>query len=381
MKKIKLGNKGFTLVEILVAAALVAGLAVVMMNIFKQQSFTQKKTEAGFELSTLQQSINNTLLNTASCIDTLNDFPNIQAPGLTLSRIKERNGGDAFKTGVSYGNLVEIQSINIVNVLLDPVTPSGKRFGSLELEFTFRKTSKILANTANTTKSKFKINIETNAAGNVQNCYSALESAVDTAKDETCVAIGGTFNDVTQKCDLVNFGSAPNNTDATSTKFLEDYKNNVLDLRYVNVTGDTMTGSLAMNGANITISGGNLVQSSGYMSTDQYLTISDKRLKKKIKDISQEKLNQLHQIKTHEFVWKRDNRKDYGFIAQEIEKIFPELVITNPTTGFKAVQYVSLVPIMLEEVQQLRKENTALKEENAKMKKDIEEIKQHLNLK
>jgi hypothetical protein len=207
------------------------------MNIFKQQSFTQKKTEAGFELSTLQQSINNTLLNTASCIDTLNDFPNIQAPGLTLSRIKERNGGDAFQTGVSYGNLVEIQSINIVNVLLDPVTPSGKRFGSLELEFTFRKTSKILSNTANTTKSKFKINIETNPAGNVQNCYSALESAVDTAKDETCVAIGGTFNDVTQKCDLVNFGSAPNNTDATSTKFLEDYK--FINLKNINEFNNT----------------------------------------------------------------------------------------------------------------------------------------------
>jgi len=43
MKKIKLGNKGFTLVEILVAAGLIAGLSVAMMNIFKQQSFSQKK--------------------------------------------------------------------------------------------------------------------------------------------------------------------------------------------------------------------------------------------------------------------------------------------------------------------------------------------------
>lgn len=392
MKKIKLGNKGFTLVEILVAAALIGGLGLAMMNIFKIQSFTQKKTEASFELSTLKQTINTTLLDANACKNTLSHIPNITTPGLTLTSVKDKTisppgtPGIVFQTGVSYGNLVEIETINIVNAVVDPpVGASTKRFGSLQIVFHFKKTSKIIEKTKTTDELNLLIKVETDLGGRVTNCYSALETAVDTAKEESCEAIGGVFNVATNKCDLTNFGSTPNNTDATSTKFLEDYMNNyltnVLDPRYVNVTGDTMTGSLAMNGANITISGGNLVQSSGYMSTDQYLTISDKRLKKKIKDISQEKLNQLHQIKTHEFVWKRENRKDYGFIAQEIEKIFPELVITNPTTGFKAVQYVSLVPIMLEEVQQLRKENTALKEENAKMKRDIEEIKQHLNLK
>lgn len=390
MKKINLGNKGFTLVEILVAAGLIAGLSVAMMNIFKQQSFSQKKTEAGFELSTLQQSINTVLLNRIACKNTLDGIANIRAATNSITQIKDASDNVAFQTGISYGNLVEIQSINIKDPHIPPVdamNPAINQIGDVTMEFNFNKTSKILENSPTKTKNEFKITVEVDSSNRVVNCYSAVDQAIDTSKKETCEALGGTFDAATNKCTLTPYvPTGPSSPEeAASTKFLEDYMNNflinVLDPRYVNVAGDTMTGNLAMNGAGITISGGNLTQSSGFMSTDQYLTISDKRLKKKIKDISQEKLNQLHQIKTHEFVWRRDNRKDYGFIAQEIEKIFPELVITNPTTGYKAVQYVSLVPIMLEEVQQLRKENTALKEENEKMKKDIEEIKQHLNLK
>lgn len=393
MKKIKLDNKGFTLVEILVAAGLMGILAVVMMNIFKQQTFSQKKTEAGFELSTLQQSINTTLLNAQACTNTLTVIPNIAVPNLTLTQIRDQANNVQFQTGVSYGNLVEIETIRLVNVVYPTASVPTKRYGTLDIQFNFKKTSKVLENTNINSRTNFKVNIETDLAGRVTNCYSALENAVDTAKVESCQAIGGTFDTATNKCVLPPYTAGPgSDTDATSTKFLEDYMANfivnVLDPRYVNVGGDTMTGSLVMNNAGIAINNSalnlnnsNIVQiGTGYMSTQQYLTISDRRLKKSIKDISSAKLQKLDQLKTHEFRWRNDNRLDYGFIAQEIEKIFPELVVTNPDTGYKAVQYVSLVPIMLQQVQLLKEENEALRAENKKMREDIEKIKKHLDL-
>ena len=56
-----------------------------------------------------------------------------------------------------------------------------------------------------------------------------------------------------------------------------------------------------------------------------------------------------------------------GFIAQEIEKIFPELVMTAPD-GYKAVNYVGVIPVLVEAVRTLKNENDATQKENAELK-------------
>lgn len=45
----------------------------------------------------------------------------------------------------------------------------------------------------------------------------------------------------------------------------------------------------------------------------------------------------------------------YGFIAQEIEKEFPELVKTDPKTNLKAVNYEGMIPILLESIKEQQK--------------------------
>lgn len=51
--------------------------------------------------------------------------------------------------------------------------------------------------------------------------------------------------------------------------------------------------------------------------------------------------------------------KQIGFIAQEVESIFPELVMTN-TEGYKAVNYVQLTPILLEAIKELMQQKDIL---------------------
>jgi len=48
------------------------------------------------------------------------------------------------------------------------------------------------------------------------------------------------------------------------------------------------------------------------------------------------------------FDWKADGKSDYGFIAQEVEALYPELVTTNQETSLKAVNYTGMTPILLE---------------------------------
>lgn len=42
-----------------------------------------------------------------------------------------------------------------------------------------------------------------------------------------------------------------------------------------------------------------------------------------------------------------DDQKHIGVIAQELEKVIPELVVTDPQ-GFKAVNYEGIAPILIE---------------------------------
>lgn len=401
-QKIK-NNKGFTLVEVIIAAGLIAGLSLVMMNIFKQQNFTQKKTESSFELSTIQQSINQTLLNEKACINTFAAVGDIRS-ATSLPRIRSSTGAILYQVGNTYNNLVRITAIDIKNVVINPnPVPAGTRGnGDLEIDVKFQRTSKILANLGNTSSTwNYKIRVEVNSAHVVTSCYSALQSAIDTSKRLTCESIGGVFDTVADKCNLMNYPAALQRYNAVSTKFLDDYRINYLDPRFVNTTGDTMTGALIMNAAPINVSNasvnlnnsdlvmtnasdifltnGNFTQTGGFITTNQYVSVSDKRLKHKITALKNQS-KKIYDVKNYEFFWNTDNRKDYGFIAQEIERIFPELVVTNPDTGYKGVQYVSMIPLMLEELKTLKKENDKLKRENANLKKDIDKIKMHLNL-
>jgi hypothetical protein len=58
-----------------------------------------------------------------------------------------------------------------------------------------------------------------------------------------------------------------------------------------------------------------------------------------------------------------------GVIAQEVEKVYPELVITNPETGYKAVDYSKFTPILIQAIKEQQRvidthqtEQTAMKE-------------------
>lgn len=78
-----------------------------------------------------------------------------------------------------------------------------------------------------------------------------------------------------------------------------------------------------------------------------------------------EKLNQLAAIDTTgciaqsnaEFDEFYDNRsngsKHYGFIAQEVEQVLPELVHTDKN-GYKSVDYIGVIPLLVNAIQELR---------------------------
>ena len=62
-------------------------------------------------------------------------------------------------------------------------------------------------------------------------------------------------------------------------------------------------------------------------------------------------------------VWLHGNDgHDIGVIAQEIEKVLPE-VVTTRENGFKAVRYEKIIPLLIEAIKELKQEIDSLKNE------------------
>jgi len=92
---------------------------------------------------------------------------------------------------------------------------------------------------------------------------------------------------------------------------------------------------------------------------------SDKRLKKNIKPISSA-LDKLLQISGVTFDWIEKEEihshkgHDVGVIAQEVEAVLPEVVVTRDN-GYKAVNYEKIVPLLIESIKDLKAEIDELK--------------------
>lgn len=170
---------------------------------------------------------------------------------------------------------------------------------------------------------------------------------------------------------------------------------NSLDGKYVNVSGDTMTGKLSVTSGGIAVSGastfngtvtaatvnatnisGTTVKGSTISGATASLTgnltvggdinatgamySSDKRLKENIGNISNEDLEKVSNVDIVKFNFKSDESKrtKYGVIAQDIENIgFSNLVGEN-IDGTKNVDYISLLML---EIEYLKKEIKDLK--------------------
>jgi hypothetical protein len=69
--------------------------------------------------------------------------------------------------------------------------------------------------------------------------------------------------------------------------------------------------------------------------------------------------------------YNKDNKKSIGVIAQEVEKVLPEIVITGKTEDkFKSVDYGRLTAVLIEAVKEQQKQietlTTKVKELEAK---------------
>lgn len=162
------------------------------------------------------------------------------------------------------------------------------------------------------------------------------------------------------------------------TNRLDGVNNSQLNVRmHINHDGKVGIGTTAPS---------ELLDVNGNIIATAYLYTSDKRLKKNIETI-QDPLKKVLALRGVNYEWKKDNNKSIGFIAQEVELIFPEAVKTSKTNGMKSVEYGNLVAPLLEafktshtnheaRIKTVEAENKKLKNENEDLKKRLDRLEQ-----
>jgi len=91
---------------------------------------------------------------------------------------------------------------------------------------------------------------------------------------------------------------------------------------------------------------------------------SDKNLKNDIINIPEDKIKSLFEINPTQFTFKSDPKKNihYGFIAQDLEKIYPELV-KDSEKGYRKVNYIELIPLIVSKMKDMQNEINELKKQ------------------
>ncbi len=102
---------------------------------------------------------------------------------------------------------------------------------------------------------------------------------------------------------------------------------------------------------------------------------SDLRLKKNISPLKTS-LASLMNLNGYRYYWKdvnRDSQIQTGVLAQEVEVVFPELV-ANDQEDFLSVNYIGLIPHLIEAVKELKLEIDTLRADNKDLKGELQEI-------
>jgi hypothetical protein len=118
----------------------------------------------------------------------------------------------------------------------------------------------------------------------------------------------------------------------------------------------------------------------GAYTPGSFYSASDSRFKHNIQKID-DPIGKLEQINGVYFDWRKDefkemqfsDRRQLGIIAQDVEKVLPEIV-SEDNKGYKAVAYDKLTVVLVEAVKEQQKTIKSLQSENAMLKDRLDKL-------
>jgi len=198
----------------------------------------------------------------------------------------------------------------------------------------------------------------TNTAANIQSLQTAVENLQQMVMYDTKTIA----TDV-----LSNFTASNSITVAANMNFsnVNLYSNGTQGYLNVGTTTYATTETTTSAGSFSTLSVSSLISLGANISTISVSSLfatyayvqnlyqpSDQLLKTNLETFSTTVTDVL-QLQPKRFEWKANGKSDFGFIAQEVQSVWPELVSRDPH-GSLNLEYSKFIPLLLESIRELK---------------------------
>lgn len=105
--------------------------------------------------------------------------------------------------------------------------------------------------------------------------------------------------------------------------------------------------------------------STGLLTSTDYNSSSDKRLKKNIKTLDSA-LNTVSSLRGVTFEWKEGGGKSIGLIAQEVKEVVPDIVVADDN-GYLGIKYTNIIGLLVEAIKEQQDQINTLKKQIEKL--------------
>jgi prepilin-type N-terminal cleavage/methylation domain-containing protein len=376
-------TKGFSLIELMVVTAGLAVVSLIGMQITKAQ--TRSIAKGNFDSDILQTTseITAILADPVRCLATLGGRNALS----TTSGINVING-NRFATDTSglapiggYGN-AHLQIDNYT--LTSTTTELAVNYSTLKVSYINKN---ILKNGSTSTLIPRKIDlyVEVDASNNITKCMSLSSSSfMDLwsrgAGSKIYYVAGEVGIGTSTPTEMLDVNGSIKLTSTNSLKWgstgvyvMGDGSNHlILGTNSSEKMRIDASGNIGINKASpiskLDVNGD--IRSSGVLYATSMQYTSDEIFKKNITQI-ENSLDMITSLRGVYFNWKVNNSHDIGFIAQEVQNVIPELVKSAPDNKYLTVDYVKIVPILVEAIKEQQKIIVEMKDELNQIKNEL----------
>ncbi len=391
-------NKGFSLIEVIIGIALFSAISLAMMRLFDSQSKAQKKLSQNFTVLQVAEEVGYILNDALSCTKNLNGHSLNETLDKVSFFTRDLTTGDSNEQYIiarvndEYGEksqgkvkLSEIKLVHNTENLPDedPDIPNS-------LKMTFKKASTSFGGENIFFQVPVRVLVDENKK--IESCFVTEDQFLKNLCENL---LKGFFYEADRSCRSVSFQSE------TEDQAEEGLRNFGVKVKgKVLIKGDLRLGSEDPNGGHVLfdsvnktldstklIKVGNMemnagcedeqnpnncvptINGIGTLYADKIIVnndieaagiwyTSDEREKSNISAISADLIEKVLSLTGVSFQWKnaKDQKSHYGFIAQDVEKVLPEIVSKNKKTGLRSISYHSLISPLLEIVKKQSKD-------------------------